>query len=64
MINIVIIGSRGIPAKYGGFEIFTELLAGGLNKHDYSITVGCEFPCSERIDNYQGVNLSYFCCVA
>ena len=42
MIYLSIIGSRGIPANYGGFETFVEKLSSGLPKEDYIITVVCD----------------------
>ena len=59
-IKLAIIGSRGIPAKYGGFEIFTELLAMGLDKDKYDITVSCEVSGFKKIDIYLGATLKYF----
>jgi glycosyltransferase involved in cell wall biosynthesis len=38
-MKIAIIGSRGIPNQYGGFEQFTEHLSVGLTKLNYNITV-------------------------
>lgn len=41
-MKIALIGSRGIPARYGGFETFTEHLANDLEKHGYTVTVVVE----------------------
>jgi len=38
-MKIVIIGTRGIPNFYGGFEQFAEYLAQGLVKKGYDVTV-------------------------
>jgi rhamnosyltransferase len=58
--KIVLIGSRGIPAKYGGFETFAEVLATRLSKN-YEITVTCEYEKPEsRLNEYNGVKLEYF----
>ncbi len=38
-MKIVILGTRGIPNNYGGFEQFAEYLALGLAKQGYDITV-------------------------
>lgn len=60
-MKIVIIGSRGIPAKYGGFETFAEGLATRLVEKGYDITVTCEYePQESRINDYKGVKLKYF----
>ena len=37
--KIAIIGSRGIPAMYGGFEVFAEKLSGWLVEHGFDVTV-------------------------
>ncbi|BAM69533.1 glycosyltransferase [Methanothermobacter sp. CaT2] len=64
MVNdkrIVLIGSRGIPAKYGGFETFAEGLSTRLAADGYDITVTCEYePPESRIENYNGVKLIHF----
>jgi glycosyltransferase involved in cell wall biosynthesis len=40
-IRIAIIGSRGIPANYGGFETFAEKLSLGLVERGHEVTVYC-----------------------
>lgn len=58
---IAIIGSRGIPSKYGGFETFTEYISTEFAKNGYKIFVSCEHMDKEdRICEYNGVNLFYF----
>ena len=37
--SIAIIGSRGIPNNYGGFEGFTEVLSQNLTKKGYNVYV-------------------------
>lgn len=60
-MKIAIIGSRGIPAKYGGFETFAEGLTTKLAKKGYDITVTCEYePPKTRINKYKEVKLKYF----
>lgn len=59
--SIAIIGSRGIPNNYGGFECFTENISQKLAKKDYEVYVSCEQP--EGIDppeKFEDVNLFYF----
>ena len=59
--SIAIIGSRGIPNKYGGFEEFTEILSRQLVEKGYDIHVSCEHPGEENCtENYNGVKLFYF----
>jgi rhamnosyltransferase len=60
-MKIAIIGSRGIPAKYGGFETFADGLSTRLVKKGFDITVSCEYEDPiERLDDYHGVKLEYF----
>lgn len=40
-MKIAILGTRGIPANYGGFETFAEELASRLALRDHEITVYC-----------------------
>lgn len=59
--KIAIIGSRGIPSKYGGFETFTEQISIELAKKGYKVFVSCEYLSKEdMVNNYKGVNLFYF----
>ena len=58
-LKIAIIGSRGIPSNYGGFETFTEYLSTALVKKGLNVSVSCEYS-SNRLSNYKGVNLFYF----
>lgn len=43
-LRIAILGSRGIPARYGGFETFAEKLAVGLAAQGMDVTVYAEAP--------------------
>ena len=38
-MNIAILGTRGIPANYGGFETFAEELSSRLVRHGHRVTV-------------------------
>jgi len=58
-MNISILGSRGIPAKYGGYEVFAEKLSTRLVKKGFSVTVCCEYY-NEKINRYEGVKLEHF----
>jgi glycosyltransferase involved in cell wall biosynthesis len=59
--SIAIIGSRGIPNNYGGFECFTEILSKNLVKKGYTIYVSCEHPEEKSAPStFNGVNLFYF----
>jgi Glycosyltransferase len=60
-MKVVIMGCRGIPAKYGGFETFAQGLTENLVKNGYDITVSCEYePVQSRKDDYKGAKLEYF----
>ena len=60
-MKIAIIGCRGIPAKYGGFETFAQGLTENLVKNGYDVTVSCEYePAESRKEGYKGVKLDYF----
>jgi len=57
-LKIAILGTRGIPANYGGFETFTEELSTRLVKAGHSVTVYCRannIKTKARI--YRGVKL-------
>ena len=59
--SIAIIGSRGIPNNYGGFECFTEILSQNLVKRGYNIYVSCEHPGEKSCPaTFNGVDLFYF----
>jgi glycosyltransferase involved in cell wall biosynthesis len=57
-MRIAILGCRGIPARYGGFESFAEQLAVRLVERGHSVTVFCE-----KVDGagkqYKGVELRH-----
>ena len=55
-MRVAIIGTRGIPNNYGGFEQCAEYLSVGLVKRGHSVTVySPEFhPYKENF--YKGVN--------
>ncbi|HXA64545.1 MAG TPA: DUF1972 domain-containing protein [Bryobacteraceae bacterium] len=55
---IAILGTRGIPARYGGFETFAEELSTRLAQCGHQVTVYCRERPSEPI--YRGVRLVYF----
>lgn len=43
-MKIAILGTRGIPARYGGFETLAEQLANRLAERGHSLTVYCRRP--------------------
>jgi glycosyltransferase involved in cell wall biosynthesis len=58
-MRVAILGTRGIPARYGGFETFAEKLAVGLSELGFDVTVFCESGESSAPDVFQGVKLRY-----
>ncbi len=62
-MKLSIIGSRGIPANYGGFETFAEEIAVNLiANHQYNVTVVCDADQKETnkgMEQHKGVKLLY-----
>ena len=57
-MRIAILGTRGIPASYGGFETFADHLATGLVERGHEVTVYCRSHyISPRQLEYRGVRL-------
>jgi glycosyltransferase involved in cell wall biosynthesis len=56
-MRIALIGARGIPSNYGGFETFSEELSVRLVERGHQVTVYCRERYSE--DTYRGVKLVY-----
>lgn len=57
-MRIAILGTRGIPANYGGFETFAEHLSTRLAARGHDVTVYCRAHyTSPREIEYQGVKL-------
>src|SRR5438046_2773202 len=49
-MNIAILGTRGIPARYGGFETFAEHLAKRLVARGHTVSVYCRRPFTKSDD--------------
>ena len=62
-MRFAILGTRGIPARYGGFETFAEELSTRLAKRGHQVTVYCRERHSELTyhpeQTYRGVRLQY-----
>jgi glycosyltransferase involved in cell wall biosynthesis len=60
-LRIAVIGSRGIPAGYGGFETFAEELTPRLAELGHDVTVYCRrgYTGEEMPPEYKGVKLRY-----
>jgi glycosyltransferase involved in cell wall biosynthesis len=56
-VRIALLGTRGIPANYGGFETFAEELSTRLVERGHQVTVYCREPHPESL--YRGVRLQY-----
>ena len=56
-MRIALLGTRGIPANYGGFETFAEELSVRLAARGYEVTVYCRTPYPQP--KYRGVRLQY-----
>ena len=56
-MRIAIVGTRGIPANYGGFETFAEELSTRLVERGHQVTVYCREVYPEPL--YRGVRLQY-----
>ncbi|MGD2118986.1 MAG: DUF1972 domain-containing protein [Chromatiales bacterium] len=57
--KVAILGSRGIPAEFGGFETFAEQIAVRLVEKGFDVTVFCEDSQSYKESEYKGVRLVY-----
>jgi glycosyltransferase involved in cell wall biosynthesis len=58
LVKIAILGTRGIPARYGGFETFAEQLSTRLVERGYDVTVFCE-ESDQQLQHHSGVRLQY-----
>ena len=56
-MKLAILGTRGIPARYGGFETFAEELSRRLAARGHQVTVYCRDRPTRPV--YQGVLLHY-----
>ena len=57
--KVAIIGTNGIPAKYGGFETLAEYLVKYLNT-EYDLFVYCaKTPKSNRLERFNNARLIY-----
>ena len=56
-MNFAILGTRGIPARYGGFETFAEELSTRLAARGHQVVVYCRERSFES--RYRGVQLKY-----
>lgn len=57
--RVALLGSRGIPARYGGFETFADELAPRLAERGVDVTVFCEQADGPAPTTYKDVSLEY-----
>jgi glycosyltransferase involved in cell wall biosynthesis len=56
--RIALIGSRGVPARYGGFETLMAELGPRLVERGYEVTIYCRSHLAEKgMEEYQGTSL-------
>ena len=58
-MKIAIVGTRGIPNHYGGFEQFAEYLSLGLVQKGHKVTVYNSHKHPYKKDTYNGVNIKH-----
>ena len=56
-MRIALLGTRGIPARYGGFETFAEEISVRLAERGHDVTVFCRE--KHIAASYRGVRLRY-----
>lgn len=56
-MRIALLGTRGIPANYGGFETFAEEISVRLTERGHHVTVYCRT--KHSASDYRGVQLRY-----
>ncbi len=60
-LKIAVIGTVGLPAKYGGFETLVHHLVENLGER-FDMTVyasGKEYPAAERVSHWKGAKIKY-----
>lgn len=63
-MHVNILGTRGVPAKHGGFESFAARLSSWLVDRGHSVTVYCQAdtgPVGPVIDSWNNVERIHFC---
>src|ERR1700748_1692297 len=58
-LKIAILGTRGIPNYYGGFEHISEYVSAGLVKKGHSVTVYNSHNHPYQADTWNGVNIKH-----
>lgn len=60
-MKIAILGTRGIPNNYGGFEQFAEYLSVGLVEKGHDVTVYSPHFHDYKEPVYKGVRIKHIC---
>ena len=55
-MKVALMGTRGVPAQYGGFETAVEEIGKRLARRGYDVTVYCRNP-RQRMTRYEGMRL-------
>jgi glycosyltransferase involved in cell wall biosynthesis len=55
-MKVALLGTRGVPAQYGGFETAVEEIGTRLAERGYEVTVYCRNP-GQTLTEYQGMRL-------
>jgi len=55
-VKVAILGTRGVPALYGGFETAVEEIGSRLAERGYDVTVYCRNP-GQQLTSYAGMRL-------
>jgi glycosyltransferase involved in cell wall biosynthesis len=59
-MRVAFVGTRGIPARYSGFETFVENVGARLIERGHEVTVYCRrHHAQERLPMYRGMRLTY-----
>jgi glycosyltransferase involved in cell wall biosynthesis len=59
-MRIGIVGTRGVPANYGGFETFAQEISPLLSNYGLDVTVYCDYKTkANRVNTFKGVKLRY-----
>ncbi|ACV80731.1 Protein of unknown function DUF1972 [Nakamurella multipartita DSM 44233] len=62
-LRIALVGTRGVPARYGGFETCVEEVGSRLVERGHEVVVYCRRRGSDRsaeLDSYKGMSLVHF----
>ncbi len=61
VVRIAIVGTRGLPPNYGGYETFTDHFVKHMVERGHDVIVACEGrPRKEKLEHYNGAKLVYF----